>query len=74
MFICLNIFFFGLKMSEGGVMMLFNTENVHRQLMKPWVTCALTHTCISPVGAQDSGCRLVYLFKNLQLQFFYFVF
>ena len=45
------------QMSEGGVLLLFNTDQVHNELMKPWVTCALTQGCISPVGAQESGCR-----------------
>ena len=25
--------------------------------MKPWVQCALTFDCISPIGAQPSGCH-----------------
>ncbi|MPD03473.1 hypothetical protein E2C01_099113 [Portunus trituberculatus] len=44
-------------MGDAGTLLLYNTEGVHRHLMRPWVSCALTHNCISPIGAQDTGCR-----------------
>lgn len=45
------------QMGDAGTLLLYNTEGVHRYLMRPWVSCALTHNCISPIGAQDTGCR-----------------
>ncbi|XP_071544075.1 uncharacterized protein [Panulirus ornatus] len=45
------------QMGDAGTMMVYNTEAVHYHLMKPWVSCALTHNCINPIGAQDTGCR-----------------
>uniref|UniRef100_A0A0P4W1F7 Nucleotide-diphospho-sugar transferase domain-containing protein n=1 Tax=Scylla olivacea TaxID=85551 RepID=A0A0P4W1F7_SCYOL len=45
------------QMGDAGTLLLYNTEGVHRHLMRPWVSCALTHNCISPIGAQDTGCR-----------------
>ncbi|KAK0061183.1 hypothetical protein Bpfe_009344 [Biomphalaria pfeifferi] len=37
--------------------MVFNTEKVSKDVMLPWVKCALMEECISPPGAQDSGCN-----------------
>lgn len=44
-------------MAEPEYVMVYNTKPVHRQLMLPWVQCALTFECIAPIGAQSSGCR-----------------
>ncbi|KAK3583414.1 hypothetical protein CHS0354_040383 [Potamilus streckersoni] len=37
-------------------LIIYNTDRVHRELMLPWVKCALTEECIDPTGAQSSGC------------------
>ncbi|KAK3862868.1 hypothetical protein Pcinc_031307 [Petrolisthes cinctipes] len=44
-------------MGDAGTVLVYNTPGVHHHLMLPWVSCALTHNCISPIGAQDTGCR-----------------
>ncbi|CAL4067369.1 unnamed protein product, partial [Meganyctiphanes norvegica] len=45
------------QMSDASTVLVYNLPTVHKELMKPWVGCALTHNCISPIGAQDTGCR-----------------
>jgi hypothetical protein len=35
----------------------FNTRLIHEKVMLPWVQCALKSECISPIGAQEKGCR-----------------
>ncbi|XP_076035423.1 uncharacterized protein LOC143021684 [Oratosquilla oratoria] len=45
------------QMGDAGTVLLFNTGDVHQHLMLPWVQCALTSNCISPIGAQATGCR-----------------
>lgn len=45
------------QMSDASTVLVYNLPHVHKELMKPWVGCALTHNCISPIGAQDTGCR-----------------
>ncbi|KAI8795663.1 CAunnamed protein product [Biomphalaria glabrata] len=42
---------------EASHLMVFNTEKVSKDVMLPWVKCALMEECISPPGAQDSGCN-----------------
>ena len=44
-------------MSDPGAILLYNRDGVHKELMKPWLTCSLAHHCIQPIGAQDTGCR-----------------
>ena len=34
-----------------------NTETLHYKVMKPWVNCVLNEQCLSPKGAQYSGCK-----------------
>jgi hypothetical protein len=38
-------------------LVLVYTQATHSKLMLPWLRCALTESCINPIGAQDSGCR-----------------
>ncbi|KAG0725238.1 hypothetical protein GWK47_038990 [Chionoecetes opilio] len=45
------------QMGDAGTVLVYNSEGVHHRLMRPWISCALTHNCISPIGAQDTGCR-----------------
>jgi len=35
---------------------IFNNENIHTNLMLPWVKCALKEECIAPRGAKYYGC------------------
>nr|XP_023029169.1 uncharacterized protein LOC111517302 [Leptinotarsa decemlineata] len=49
--------FLFLQMVKADVLLLVNTERVHRSVMLPWVQCALTQDCIMPIGAQSAGCR-----------------
>lgn len=50
-----NYFFH--RMVDPACLILFNTRPVHQRLMLPWIRCALLSDCISPIGAQSSGCR-----------------
>jgi len=53
---------FGLKSSScyfqhmvrGSHLVLYNTARIHSELMRPWVQCAFTASCVSPAGA-DCG-------------------
>ena len=38
-------------------LVIFNTLTIHKELMLPWVQCALTENCIFPRGAQSVGCN-----------------
>ncbi|KAG5889206.1 hypothetical protein JTB14_033284 [Gonioctena quinquepunctata] len=49
--------FLFLQMVKAEVLLIVNTENVHQNVMLPWVQCALTQDCIIPIGAQSAGCR-----------------
>lgn len=49
--------FLFLRMVEMSKLLLYNTVEVHKELMLPWVQCALTQDCIHPIGAQSAGCR-----------------
>ncbi|CAG5127742.1 unnamed protein product [Candidula unifasciata] len=42
---------------ESSHLVVYNTEKIARDLMLPWVKCALLEECISPPGAQNSGCN-----------------
>ncbi|KAL7642312.1 UNVERIFIED_CONTAM: hypothetical protein RMT77_006873 [Armadillidium vulgare] len=45
------------QMSDPKAVLIVNTPIVHQHLMRPWVTCALIASCLSPIGAQDTGCK-----------------
>ncbi|BFZ23243.1 hypothetical protein BsWGS_26282 [Bradybaena similaris] len=42
---------------ESSHLAIYNSEKVARHLMLPWVKCALLEECISPPGAQNTGCN-----------------
>ncbi|KAI4453221.1 hypothetical protein MML48_scaffold00002779 [Holotrichia oblita] len=44
-------------MVSGSYLLIVNTENIHKDIMLPWVLCAITRDCIVPIGAQSAGCR-----------------
>jgi hypothetical protein len=44
-------------MVGAGHLVVYNTRRVHEELMRPWVQCALTASCIFPRGAQSVGCN-----------------
>lgn len=45
------------RMIEPNSFILYNVETIHKNVMLPWVKCALVPDCISPIGAQSYGCR-----------------
>ena len=49
--------FFFHRMLDPSCLLLLNTPRVHQHLMLPWIRCVLQAECISPIGAQSSGCR-----------------
>ncbi|KAF5303794.1 hypothetical protein FQR65_LT08129 [Abscondita terminalis] len=49
--------FLFLQMVSADIVILINTESTHKEIMLPWVQCALTQDCIHPIGAQSGGCR-----------------
>ncbi|KAL0277121.1 UNVERIFIED_CONTAM: hypothetical protein PYX00_004510 [Menopon gallinae] len=49
--------FLFLPMIEMSRLLIWNTLEVHQQVMLPWVQCVLTPECVHPIGAQSEGCR-----------------
>ncbi|XP_066998339.1 uncharacterized protein [Anabrus simplex] len=49
--------FLFLPMVESSRILIYNNFGIHRELMLPWVKCALTRDCVYPIGAQSAGCR-----------------
>ena len=49
--------FFFHRMVDPAALILFNTRPVHQRLMLPWIRCVLLPECVSPIGAQSTGCR-----------------
>lgn len=48
--------FYFVHMLDTTKMFIVNKEDVHKEIMLPWVKCALKEDCISPPGAQLNGC------------------
>ncbi|KAK9881682.1 hypothetical protein WA026_017198 [Henosepilachna vigintioctopunctata] len=46
-----------LPVVSADILMIVNTEFIHKEIMLPWVQCALTQDCLNPIGAQSGGCR-----------------
>lgn len=49
--------FLFLQMVKADVLFIVNTDGIHKEIMLPWIQCALTQDCIFPIGAQSAGCR-----------------
>lgn len=49
--------YYFLRSAKVSHLILYNTDKIHKELMLPWVKCALTSECISPTGAQNVGCN-----------------
>lgn len=49
--------FLFVQMVSSDFLIIVNTESIHKEIMLPWVQCALTQDCIIPIGAQSGGCR-----------------
>ncbi|CAH1155863.1 unnamed protein product [Phaedon cochleariae] len=49
--------FLFLQMVRADILVIVNTESIHKNVMLPWVQCALTQDCIIPIGAQSAGCK-----------------
>ncbi|XP_044593164.1 uncharacterized protein LOC123271016 [Cotesia glomerata] len=49
--------FFFLPLIHASHIVIKNSFDVQEEIMLPWVQCALTRDCISPIGAQSVGCR-----------------
>jgi len=43
-------------MITSSHLIIYNTNRIHTSVMLPWVQCALSYSCISPVGAESSYC------------------
>ncbi|XP_048780484.1 uncharacterized protein LOC125683376 isoform X2 [Ostrea edulis] len=59
--------YYFLETAQANHLILHNTEELHSQVMLPWVKCALSSDCINPVGASDTGCtdrKPLYLYRG----------
>lgn len=45
------------RMINPASIIILNYPYIHNELVVPWVKCSLVFDCISPIGAQSSGCR-----------------
>jgi len=43
-------------MVRGSHLVVYNKAEVHTQIMRPWVQCALVAKCVSPAGADTGSC------------------
>ena len=44
------------RMINPSTLIVLNSPRIHNDLIIPWVKCSLVQDCISPIGAQSSGC------------------
>lgn len=49
--------FIFLRMVDLDVVLFLDTPFVEKNIMLPWLKCALTVECIDPIGAQWNGCK-----------------
>lgn len=50
-------FYYFHRMVNPASLIVLNYPHIHNKLIIPWVKCSLVLDCISPIGAQSSGCR-----------------
>ena len=48
--------YYFLESVKTSHLILYNIERFHKEVMLPWVKCALVENCISPFGAQNNVC------------------
>ncbi|XP_018792700.1 PREDICTED: uncharacterized protein LOC108971228 [Bactrocera latifrons] len=49
--------FIFLRMVDLDIVLFLDTPFVEKNIMLPWLKCALTVECIDPIGAQWNGCK-----------------
>lgn len=49
--------FIFLRMVDLDIALFMDTPFVEKNIMLPWLKCALTVECIDPIGAQWNGCK-----------------
>lgn len=49
--------FLFLPMVTTDMLIILNTKAIQKEILLPWVQCALTQDCLVPIGAQSGGCR-----------------
>lgn len=49
--------YYFLKAAKSNQLIIYYTDKIRKDLMLPWVKCALTKECINPTGAQNFGCN-----------------
>lgn len=50
--------FYFVHMLDTTRFVIYNTVEIHNQLMFNWVKCALTEECVAPPGSKYNGCDL----------------
>ena len=53
------------QMVEADRIIIYNTKDVHLNVMLSWVKCSLDIYCIAPLGAQFKGCNFTLKPKHL---------
>lgn len=61
--------FLFLPMVEMNRLLLWNTLEVHQQIMLPWVQCVLTAECIHPIGNFCCIVTLLLIFNIIKFSF-----